>query len=199
MAIKFFGASDRKDKKATGVIRSEYPHWYHPVREDMLAEEVANMQRKIDMGIIDNLPNNTEWNMEFERKKALLDEIQNDKPNFNDADKDAVFKVYKSLGKKITELMPTHTDMQKGLANAHDENRKDTIPCIPVRGMTDVVRECGVTPIDGMITRKQATRVWKISGRSLNEPSNVEHLRRDFRTGTYQSERSIRQMERDDN
>jgi hypothetical protein len=97
--------------------------------------------------------------------------------------------------------MPSYTDMAKGLANAHEENRKDTAQCVNVEGFVDIARQCGI-PVEkhgNTITRKQATRAWKIMGKALGEHSNVEYLRRDENTGTFHSERTIDQMIKEDN
>jgi len=198
--IKFFGEADRQGKKKTGAIRSEYPTWYHPVRVDMLQEEVNRAEHQLASGAIDKLPNTAEFRNELERKKVLLAQIQEDKPILNGKDKDRVANIYQSLSGQIRDLMPTYTDMNKGLANAHDENRKEQKPCVDISGFKDVVRECGVPLEKGAnkITRKQATRVWKIAGAALGEVSNVEYLRRDEKTGTFKPERTIEQMMMED-
>lgn len=201
MAIKFFGTADRQNKRVTGDIRSEYPAWYHPVRMEILEEEVKKGEHQIKSGAINKLPNTEEFRMELERKRVLLDTIKSDKPVLNGKDKDRAANAYRSLTARIRELMPTYTDMHKGLANAHEENKKDHSPCVDVQGFVDIARECGVKVPKGesAVTRKQATRIWKIVGAALGERTNVEHLRQDENTGTLHSERSIDQMIREDN
>lgn len=199
--IRFFGESDRQGKKKTGVIRSEYPTWYHPVRVDMLQEEVNKAEHQLASGAIDKLPNTGEFINELERKKVLLEQIRLDKPVLTGKDKDRVAKAYEDLSGQIRDLMPTYTDMNKGLANAHEENRKDQKACVNIDGFKDVVRECGIRlkTNSNKITRKEATRVWKIAGAALGEVSNVEYLRRDEKTGTFKPERTIDQMMMEDN
>lgn len=199
--MRFFGEADRKDGLKTGPIRSEYPAWYHPVRADLLEEEVEKGEHQIRSGVIDKLPNTEEFRMEIERKRVLLDRIKADQPILTAKDKDRAANAYDLLSRQIRDLMPTYTDMHKGLANAHEENRKDTNPCVDVSGFVDIARECGVNLPKGAskVSRKQATRMWKIVGAALNEHTNVEHLRVDERTGTFKPERSIDQMIKEDN
>jgi hypothetical protein len=198
--IRFFGEADRQGKKKNGVIRSEYPTWYHPVRVDMLEEEVNKAEHQLASGAIDKLPNTQEFRNELERKKVLLANIKEDRPIFTGKDKDRVASAYKNLSEQIRDLMPTYTDMHKGLANAHDENRKDQKACVNVDGFRDVVKECGIRlkTNSNKITRKEATRVWKIAGAALGEVSNVEYLRQDEKTGTFKPERTIDQMMMED-
>jgi len=201
MAIQFFGAVDRKNKHHRGAIRSEYPCWYHPSRIDELEESINKDERMIKSGAIDKLPNTQEFQNELARKKVLLSEIVKDRPILTGKDKDRVAKAYEMLGEQIKELMPSRTDMLKGLANAHEENRRDTKPCIDVQEFVDIARECGVPMEAGSskISRKQAMRAWKIIGKSLGERTNVEYLRRDANYGTFKPERTIDQMIREDN
>ena len=201
MAIQFFGACDRKGKLKTGSIRSEYPVWYHPQRIRELEEEIDSYDRKVASGAIDKTPNYAEYKAEIDRKRVLLNEISADIPDLKGKELDRVAKAYETLGEQIKELMPTRTNMTKGLANAHEELRKDTTPCVNVDGFVDLARECGVA-IEAhgkTITRKQAMKAWKIMGRALGSNSNVEYLRRDANYGTYHGERSIDQMIREDN
>ena len=201
MTIQFFGAVDRQGKLKTGTVRSEYPCWYHPARVDELAESINKDERMVKSGAIDNLPNSQEFRSELERKKVLLTEIEKDRPILTGKDKDRVANAYLNLQGQIANLMPSYTDMTKGLANAHEENRKDTTKCVNIEGFVDIARQCGV-PVEkhtNTITRKQATRAWKIMGKALGEVSNVEYLRKDENTGTFKPERTIDQMIREDN
>ena len=200
MAIKFFGPEDRKGKKRTGEIRSEYPAWYHPVRIEMLQESVNKDQRMLDSGAIDRVPNTEQFRQDLERRKVLLETIKDAKPVLTGKDKDRAASAYKSLGDQIRDYMPTRTDMKKGLANPHHENKLDSSPCVDVQGFVDIARECGVNvpTNENKISRKQAARVWKILGMALGERTNTEYLRRDNKSGTYHSERDIDQMIRED-
>ena len=112
--------------------------------------------------------------------KSLEEAMEKAMPKMDDKTKDKLFKVHKELGAKIADAMFTRSDMKKGLADAHEEARRMDTPVIKIGSdMSDIARACNVNPIDGMVSRNQAEKIWKISSRFLGENSNIESLRRD--------------------
>jgi hypothetical protein len=194
MAIRFFGAADRQGKTETGVIRSEYPAWYHTQRIEDLEERINRARRELERGV--STPNIAELRAQVERDEQILSTILESKPVLSDKDKDKLAKIYKELGDQISDSMFTYTDMMKGLANAHEEYRRNSKPCINADGMVQVLRECGVNiePGQKMVTRNQATRAWKIIGGALGEQTNVEGLRKDTKTGTIKLDVPLEEM-----
>ena len=71
--------------------------------------------------------------------------------------------------------------MRKGLADAREEMKRMTEPCIEVRGdAMNIAKACNVKITKGKVSRDGAAKVWKILGKALGDsPTNIEHLRRD--------------------
>jgi len=171
-SISFFGKVDRKGDRIT----SEYPSWMLDVHVDELRESVAQRERALERG--DVAPSEVNYIREaLKKEKARLAEIDVAKPKLTSEQTDKVAKEYDKLGKEIKDSMFSYDEMQKGLANPHEEARRMVNPCIKVD--FEVARACGVTPNEkGLVSRNDAAKIFKISGKFLGENTNVEALRR---------------------
>ena len=175
-AFQIFGSVDLNDK---GVDKSTYPAWYFTHLRDDLKNEIDRMETQLDA---ERIPR-SEIQITKERlqqKKLKLREIDSAAMELRGKQKDRVSKVYGELGEAISERLFSRSDMKKGLADAHEEMKRMTEPCVPIVGDAAMIaRASNVKVVKGKVTREGAAKVWKILGRALGESSNTESLRRD--------------------
>jgi len=168
------------DKNSKGGNASEYPAWYFDRHIDELKESIASLKRSLDMGLIpaDKVPVQRQ---DMANKQEKLDTILKSKPKPSDAERDKLWKLYKSLGEKISESMYTRSEMHMGIVDAHTEASRMTQPCITLNPEeASIAKSCGIKMgQDRKVSRNQAAKPFKILGKLLNEPSNIEVLRRD--------------------
>ena len=177
MAIVVFGKVDRD---RDGKIRSEFPAWYWKQQIDELSESVAHKERMLERDLVpaSEKPSMRE-KLKMERER--MEEINASKPKPNPQEKDQVTNLVKELGKDISEAMFTRTDMEKGLADAHEEARRmaDPIMEIKTKEEAEFARQCGIKVYEGKISRSDKEKMWKIGRRIVEESSNTELLRKD--------------------
>lgn len=175
--FQIFGSVDLDSR---GNVKSTYPSWYFTTMIDNLREEVQFTEYQIR----DNFIPASEMHVTQERlrqKKDKLRELESAIPRLSGKDKDTVAKVRSELADKIRERMYSREDMRKGLADAHQEARMMTEPCIELKGdALMMAKKCNV-PVGkgGKVTRTGAEKTWKIMSKILEESTNVESLRRD--------------------
>lgn len=182
--VQFFGAVDRKERRANGIICSEYPAFYFTSIIDDMEEDIARKERELGSGMTP-AAHAPKQKADLEREKARLVEIKNSKIKLTGKVKDEAAKVHKELGGLIQDSMFTRTDSEKGLADAHEELRRQTQPLFNVRGHTQLFHNMGINIKDGKASRNQISKVYKIIGKVLGENTNTERLRPDRRGGTY--------------
>jgi hypothetical protein len=192
-SVEFFGSVDRKDGKMDGRIVSEYPAFYFTTHIDELVERIASNKRAIDSGAI-NPQAIPELRAEIERDTKRLSEINKSHIKLTGKDKDEAATLYKHLADHIQDSMFCRSDMMKGLANPHDELKRRITPIIPVGKFGAVFKNMGIDPVKGKVSRTQASRVFKILGKVLEENTNTEHLRKDYRTDTFRPDVPLEQM-----
>ena len=168
------------DRNRAGKISSEYPAWYHERHVEDLEESISSIDRQLKQGLIpaDKVPAQAQ---DRARKQARLDDIMKAKPEFTAKEKDDLRKVYGSLGDKISDSMFTRSEMHMGTVDAHVEASRMTKPCITLNPQeASVAKSCGITMgPDRKVSRNAASKPWKLIGRLLGVPTNVEVLRRD--------------------
>lgn len=178
--IQFFGAVDRK---ADGTIGSDMPAYYFDAPRGamaMLEEEVNSGEREIEKGAIpaDHL---LRLKADIKEKKKKLEAIQQSKPVLSGPEIDKVKGWHKDLGEKISSAMYTYKEDNRRIASPQEEVRRMTQPCIEVP--KELVRACGMDAGRGggntKVNRNIAEKMWKIAGKNLDEPTNVEALRRE--------------------
>lgn len=178
--VSFFGKVDRQEN--TGKIRSQYPAWTMDNAVDELRESVASKRRMLDRKLIplDQLPN---YEAELERDEQRLKEIEESRPELKGEKKDELAKQRDQLGEKIADSMFTLTEMEMGLASPNEEAHRMVDPVIGVGGkMLTTLKDMGIKPIKGKISRNQAQKAWKIISKALDEDTNPERLRRSGET-----------------
>lgn len=180
MSIKFFGKIDlNKD----GKIASKIPAWAMRTHIEDLEEEIGRKERALEAGTIplDNIPKTKE---ELRNEKKKLQSILESKPELTETEKNKVWKVYKDLGTAIKPALFSRSDMQKGLASAHEEMRRMKDPVMSIN--KEIAELCEANGIrvtekkEGLyVSRDGAVDMWKHIGRYLGEATNVEVLRKD--------------------
>lgn len=178
-----FGAVDKnKDNK----IASEFPAWYQERQMENLQEHIDQIDRGIRSGRFSS-DEIHEHKAEKARLEARMDSILKSRPNPSDSERDTLRKYYKSFGSKIQAALFTRSEMQLGLASAHEEAKRMKKPCISLTPEEcSIAISCNVMPDKNkMVSRDGAAKVFKLLGRILGEPANVEHLRLDKKTDTH--------------
>ena len=179
---QFFGVIDRKRDHKTGIekISSEYPAWTFHQQLENAREELTQKERALATGSVDR-ESETEYRILIEREKAQLDAIEESRPNLSDADKDVCAKAYKDLTNGISASMPTLNDMHRNLVNAHEENRRNSKPCIKVSLKTaELAEKNGIKVTSNCeMSRKDASRLAKIIGHAIGEQTNMEYFRKE--------------------
>lgn len=179
--IEFFGSVDRKEGKSDGYITSEYPAWMHKFQIDDMEETIARQEREIARGAVapDQIIALKE---DVKKSKAKIALIKASRPEFSDTDKDDMYKVYTKLGKVIQDDLFTYSEMQLGTASAHEEASRMVDKRIPLEAMgltPKMMSGLNIRHNKGKISRDDASKVFKVFGNLLGEPTNVETLRRD--------------------
>ena len=176
--MRFFGEADRtKD----GKIKSDYPAWYQEQHVEDLRESIKQQERSLEEGSVPP-ERKGQYRERLNQEKERLEQIETSKPKFAGPEKDTVSKFRKEMGDKIADAHYRRSHMEKGLVNAHEEARRMTEPCIEVKGQAEaeILKECGARITEGgKVTRTEAEKAWKITGRALGEDmTNVEVLRK---------------------
>lgn len=173
--VEFFGKSDMNSK---GGRASEVPAWYLRQNKEELEQSIETAERQLRNEEIPQ-QNKPEHIAKLEKMKVKMDRINEETPNYSGASKDRVSKSTEDLGSKIAEAMFTRTEMMKGLADAHEEARRMSEPCIKLNeDQLILAKKAGCRIYDGKVNRTDAERVWKFCRRSLGESSNTEYLRK---------------------
>jgi predicted phage tail protein len=174
--FQIFGSVDLNDK---GKVQSTYPSWYFDHLKDDLQNEVDRMESQLKF---DKIPRSeiaiTKERLAQKRDKLL--NLDNAALTLRGRQKDKVAKVYDELGVQIKETMFSRNDMKKGLADAREEMKRMTEPCIQLSGdALKLAQACNVKMTKGKVSRDGAAKTWKIIAKALGERSNIEGLRRD--------------------
>ncbi len=178
--ITFFGAVDRKGKREDGMIGSSYPAWFDQRKIEDLENSIQFQEGMLERGQVQ--PEGVmRAKMDLAREKKILADIKSSKPKLRDKDHDAVAKGRDALEEKIGESMFTKKAMMEGLADAHEEAKRMSEPCIPVDPV--LAEACGLKDKmnkKGMIPRNHAVKIWQICQSYLGDDrgTNVEILRR---------------------
>jgi hypothetical protein len=176
---QFFGEADLNRR---GEVSSQVPAYMLTQLVEDLKQQVVTHEKELeDTSMQPEVRGKLMSKLREEKERLHM--IEDSKPKLN---KDIIAGVVGkdrnggSLGEKIAESMFTYTDMQKGLADAHEEARRMSEPIIPLRDKEmDIAKGCNVRiGKDGMVSRDDAIRVWKIGRKYLGENSNAEILRR---------------------
>lgn len=178
--VSFFSESDMAiNKDGKKKIASEYPIWYSRQLIDELKEDISMAEFELKSGRIKDTQIITAKDR-LTKLQNRMAEVERSQPKLEGKELDKVAKTRKLLSKEISSKMYSRSDMKKGLVDAHEEVRRMTDYCIPMTpDLNEIALSCNVTPVDGKLNRTQAEKIWKITGRYLDESSNTESLRRD--------------------
>ena len=176
--MKIFG---EVDKTREGKPKSEYPSWYFTQQKDELEESISQKERAIENDLVPHGEELNRMKNKLLHEKKRSDEIKASEPKLTDAEATLVKNMRKDLGTMIRDGMFTRSQMEKGLADAHEEARRMSEPCLELKGDQIVfAKDCDVTVShNGKVSRSGAEKMWKIASRLLGEPSNTETLRKD--------------------
>jgi len=171
-AIQFFGKIDKG---------STYPAWSLPAAIDEMEEEISLKERQLERGQIkpERIPM---VKAQIEAKKDRLRNILESKPKLNPGQATYLEKLCKDLGEEIGRSMFTRSDMEKGTADAHEEAKRMSEPCISVP--RELAAQFGIAQAGGsgqnmLVSRDNASRIWQTGRRYFGRPSNIEELRKD--------------------
>ncbi len=176
MELEVFGKVDRDEK---GKVKSDYPAFCFPQHKEELEESIRYKQSQLDKGLI--IKSEEGFAREaLSKEKTRLKEIDNSITRYSQKEIDYLAVCRKSLGKKVQDLMPRQSQIERKLANAHEEANKISEPCLKLDPEeVDFIKACDQSITnDGKISRGQAEKCWKIASRIIGEPSNIEELRR---------------------
>lgn len=174
--MKIFGSVDRDSK---GKITSEFPAWYFDQQRDELERGIAQDEEALNQEAIP-YPAKAKFREKLAQRKERLDKINEESPKLKGKEADAVFKMREEMGGAIGEAHYTFSQREKGLADPHEEVRRMTEPVIKVTSQhqAEFIKECGISIRDGKITRNEAEKVYKIASKLLEQPTDIEYLRR---------------------
>ena len=190
-SVEFFGAADRGK---SGKLTSMMPGWCFPNAISELELSINQREKALEMGVIPRDKISYEEN-KLKRDKKRKMEILNAKPTLSAGQKDELSKLYELMKGQIRDSMFSRSDMKKGLADPHEEARRMKTPGISVQGFEAVAKKMGIpVPRSGKISRDEASRIYKMSGRLLGEQTNTEHLRRDYNYGTVQLDKTLDEL-----
>jgi hypothetical protein len=185
--VQFFGDVDLNENNK---IKSFMPAWYQDRAIDELQESIDRKKRALKAHMIkEDMIQRTEAEIKAESER--LTEIINSKPRLKDEQKDKCYGAYKMLREQIASTLPTRKQAKDGLVNPHDELRRMKSKHITID--PDIAAACGVKTTGGKISGDEAGRCFKILGKILGEPTNVETLRRDGNSEAYQSMNELTQ------
>ena len=175
----FFSETDMTTQAGIKRVASEYPAWYYTTMLDDLREDVRREEFALESDVVP-AERRPQIRDKVKRLKQKLEEIEKSVPKMTEVEEGKLLKVRKDLGKEISALMFTRSQMQKGLADSHTEARRMVEQSIAITPeVAEVAKSCNVSPRNGKISRTEAEKIWKITGRYFNEISNSESLRRD--------------------
>ena len=177
--IKFFGEIDLNQY---GKVGADYPAWYYPRKIESLKEDLGRMERELNSGAVlpQNVPN---LKLIIKQTKDKVNKIEASRPKLTGKQIDRLVKWRRELEPLIQDSQFTYDDMQRGIADAHEEARRMKEGIIKVN--PELARICNLRPyVNGQYSRDEAIKASKLSGRALQEAThweektNAEVLRR---------------------
>ncbi len=178
MAIQIYGDIDRR---ADGKIRSFKPSQAEHMAIENLREEIDSRQRGIKMGLIPASEVHL-TNEAIRKGKERLGEIENAVKPLTDQERDWAQKYRKQVGAEIGEKLFTHTEMDMGFADPHEEVDRMTKKTIKID--PEQAKESGVTLIDGKGSRNDAAKIFQHLSYRLGESPDIERLRKTGKRGS---------------
>ena len=173
--LRFYGEADLN---RDGKIKSDYPSWYHRQHTEDLDEGIKQKERALGEDLI---PDSEKPLMRsrLKQERELSEKISSSYAETKGFE-DTINKGSKELEANIKEFSYSRSQMDKGVADPHEEARRISEPIISVKSkeVAELCEAAGIKPRDGKITRGEAEKIWKISRRAMGEMSNTESLRK---------------------
>ncbi len=181
MAIQIFGDKDSIDRRADGRPNAFKPSWAEKPAMDALKEDVESTKRALDMG---RIPASEVYLAEERVRKGetRIQEIEQGKPKLNDQERDETANHRKRLAKEIGDALFTHTEMDMGFADAHEEAARMTEKKMKLD--PEQAKECGITLVDGKGSRDDAAKMFQHLSYALGESPDIERLRKTGKRGS---------------
>lgn len=180
--IKFFGEADLVRDKETGELKiaAQYPSWYFTEQKRELEDSIRSKERQLEKGLVNPI-HIENIQQALKKERDLLNKINASEPKFKGFQKDKMAKIKSDLGEKIADSMYTYSEMMKGTADAHEEAHRMSEPIIQIDADTaELAKANNIIPDKkNKISRNQASKLWKMLARVMEESSNVEVLRKD--------------------
>lgn len=150
---------------------------------DMLEQDVSSLKGMIDRNEIplEELPYRK---ADLEKMEKRLEEIKNSKPKLSGIQRDRLARKRDKLAEEIKASKFSVLDMEKGLADPHEEARRMSEPCIDVSYMLDELPKMKIKlkpGSDKKVSRSVAEGMWKMMNGLLDDDKNpnAERLRPD--------------------
>jgi len=181
MSIEFFGDVDRNNK---GKIAAEIPSWFEEVKIEKLEEEIASKKRMIANGLVTGKSVPREM-QKIEKKEQRLKDIRASRPRLNGGEKTSMNNQYCKIKNYIADSIPTHRDNKRGLVDPREELKSWDSFDIPID--EKYAKAANVKFKNGKTTGKGAKKVFKYMGRLLGENENIEKIRKEGHSESYQA------------
>lgn len=138
---------------------SSLPGWSMPKHIDMLRDEVNSIKGRLDFK---QVPDDEVYMVqeEYKMKKKRLEDIENSKPVLTGKQMDELVKKRDKLAEEISRSKFSQYDMERGLADPHEEARRMTEPCIEMD--EEEARRMGLRTQNGKVPRTEAEMAWKL-------------------------------------
>lgn len=170
---------------------SMYPAFFYKQQIQELKDEIDSDSRRLERG---EVPYEQTWRVknELNKKKEKLYQVERTRPKLTVGEEKRLQTIFKILSDAISDAMPTHTEVEKGLVHPHEEVKRMKQPCVPITGAEAEIAELAklcrikVDKRSKKISRDDASRIWKIACALLDkaEYPNVEVLRKQDRKNT---------------
>ena len=172
------------------------PAWSMRNHIEQLEESVSSKKRALERGIV--VPDRVmTTKQEIENEENKLNDIKDSKPKLTQEEEKRVSEAYDTIVKLRSNTMFTYDEMNKGLADAHEEARRLSQPIIKIDdSMADICETNNIhvsanSKGDKYLSGRDADLLAKYTGQYLGKPTNMERYRK---TKTTHSTERVRPM-----
>lgn len=180
----YFGKCDRRGRDASKEIVNTVPLWRNTKNTEEVKEELKSFKAREDEG---GMTGKVRARF-FQRKKKVVDMYESilasdPRGKMSALEKDRAQRVMTSFGRKISEVMPTKTDMQTKDSQKLKPAKLAKIAKIPSIKLDndDEIREAILSNLkvkNGMVSKDDMVRGFQNIRDILGEEKSVEELRR---------------------
>lgn len=180
--ICYFTMADMRRDHETGEMRivNTYPLYYSNTQRDDIAEERRMIEKAIEGGLYDpvEMPEVKKRLKTLRDKEEMFAHIE---PRHLEAKKDSISKLNRRIETILRDSMFSRREMEKGLADPHEEARRMSEPVISLpREIQGLAVANGIAvSSSGKINRNDLVRVWQMGQKVLGEYTDVEYIRKE--------------------